>query len=162
MRQFNNALLICALLVLAACESSGVSDTTPEGLWEKGTNLVDKGEKLQEKSAKTIAKNEKAIRDAEADTVDANIQIDKQRSAYQAFFISAGNAKNFDQVEYEARELDRIKDRWEDALSTLKKSKKKVASAEKSIKKAEAQSIEATTMIRDGKHLLEQSRLKQW
>jgi hypothetical protein len=146
-------ILLIALtsFFIAACSTTPkMSDFSndPDAMWEQGKKQSDKGEKLIVRGESTLEKSRKILREGEALIQLGSDTIIRSREEYQLEASKIGGSSSPKEVEFEAKRLMAIGDKWEDAIADVKKGNSMVA-------KSKTIQSEAQALIKEGRELVE-------
>lgn len=150
------------LILVSGCAAdfgrSGISNAAlvgnTEAMWRDGQQAVERGEALISKGEKRLAQGRKKIRDGEAMISQGNGKVTQSRQDYQAAAAVAGASSNPDEIDYEAKRLRAIGDRWQDGVEEIKKGNQLVVKGNKDISTAQAEIREGRALIESGSTLM--------
>lgn len=120
---------------------------------EESGSLIEKGEKIVRNAQDDLEDAHDRIRKGESLIAKGNETVRDSRNQYRALANDAGRATKPDQVADEAKQFDKIADRWEDALDDIEDGEKLIKKGNKAAKKAESRINEGRSLVASGKKL---------
>lgn len=153
---------VVALFLLAGCATdfgrSGVSNAAlvgnTEAMWKDGQRAVERGEALIGSGEKKLAAGQKKVRDGEAMISQGNSKVTQSRLDYQAAAVTSGGSSNPREIQFEARRLRAIGDRWQDAIEEIKAGNSLLLKGNEEISKAQSDIREGRALIESGSTLM--------
>ena len=153
---------VIALSLLAGCAAdigrAGISNAAltgnTEAMWKDGQRAVDSGEALVSKGEKRLAEGQKKVRDGEAMISQGNSNVMQSRQDYQAAAAISGSSSNPKEIEFEAKRLRAVGDRWKNAIEEIKDGNRLVLKGNEEISKAQSEIREGRALLESGSTLM--------
>ena len=150
------------LFVLVGCaagfDRGGVSEAAlagnTEAMWKDGQQAVVRGEALIAKGEKRLAQGYKKIRNGEAAISQGNRKVAQARQEYQAAAAAAGASSTPVEVDYEAKRLGVIGDRWQEAITEIRKGNELVGKGNNEVSTAQSEIREGRALLESGSTLM--------
>ena len=154
--------VLIALIFVSGCAAdlgrTGISNAAlagnTEAMWKDGEQAVTRGEALIGKGEKRLAQGQKKIRDGEAMISQGNSKVAQSRQDYQAAAVTSGASSNPKEIEFEAKRLRAIGDRWQDAINEIKDGNQLVSKGTTEISTAQSEIREGRALLESGSTLM--------
>ena len=154
--------VVIALISATGCAAdlgrTGISNAAlagnTEAMWKDGQQAVARGEALIGKGEKRLAQGQKKIRDGEALISQGNNKVAQSRQDYQAAAVTSGASSNPKEIEFEAKRLRAIGDRWQDAIDEIKDGNQLVSKGTNEISTAQSDIREGRALVESGSTLM--------
>ena len=161
--------VVIPMLFLTACAAdlgrSGISNAAlvgdTEAMWKDGQQAVERGEALIAKGEKRLARGQKKIRDGEALISQGNSKVAQSRQDYQAAAAISGASSNPKEIEFEAKRLRAIGDRWQDAIDEIKEGNQLISKGTSEISAAQSEIREGRALVESGSTLMRNAQRKR-
>tara|TARA_R110002073_G_scaffold270138_1_gene433442 strand:- start:310 stop:846 length:537 start_codon:yes stop_codon:yes gene_type:complete len=139
-----------------SAQSSAAKQLSPaeiEENLEQAESLIKKGEKLLRGAQDDLEDAHDRIRKGESLIAKGNETVRDSRNQYRALANDTGRATDPDEVADEAKQFDKLADRWEDALDDIDDGEKLIKKGNKAANKAESRINEGRSLVASGKKL---------
>ncbi len=140
--------VVIPMIFLTGCAAdlgrSGISNAAlvgdTEAMWKDGQQAVERGEAL---------------------ISQGNSKVAQSRQDYQAAAVISGASSNPKEIEFEAKRLRAIGDRWQDAIDEIKEGNQLISKGTSEISAAQSEVREGRALVESGSTLMRNAQRKR-